>query len=179
MLRGAVGEGVALLSWEQDGFGYAESYDEGARRYRGLRGGQTVTVTEADSALLVRAEAARRQMDAEVPPARPDGGVAEEAGGGTWPAVPAREEPDVPRPGTPTYRRFHGSVRLDALRVGRDAGRVAEEVIQLLNKHVGADVEVTLEIRASLADGAAENTRRAVNENCRTLRFASFGFEEE
>lgn len=179
VLRGAVGEGVALLSWEQDGFGYAESYDEGARRYRGLRGGQAVTVTGADSALLVRAEVARRQMDAEVPPARPDGGVAEEAGGGTWPAVPAREEPDVPRPGTPTYRRFHGSVRLDALRVGRDAGRVAEEVIQLLNKHVGADVEVTLEIRANLADGAAENTRRAVNENCRTLRFASFGFEEE
>ena len=63
--------------------------------------------------------------------------------------------------------------------MGRDAGRVAEEVIQLLNKHVGADVEVTLEIRANLADGAAENTRRAVNENCRTLRFASFGFEEE
>jgi hypothetical protein len=26
-------------------------------------------------------------------------------------------------------KRFHGSVRLDATRVGRDAGRIADEVI--------------------------------------------------
>jgi hypothetical protein len=38
---------------------------------------------------------------------------------------------------------------------------------------------VTLEIQARLEQGASEKTIRDVTENCRTLRFDSFGFEEE
>ena len=68
---------------------------------------------------------------------------------------------------------------MDSLRVGRDAGRIADEVIQHLTKLVGANVEVTLEIRARLQEDASDKTVRDVTENCRTLRFASFGFEEE
>jgi len=86
---------------------------------------------------------------------------------------------DTPPPPAPTYRRFHGSVQLDSLRVGRDASRIADEVIQHLSKYIGANVEVTLEIRAEMPDGATEKTIRDVTENCRTLRFDSFGFEEE
>ena len=71
------------------------------------------------------------------------------------------------------------SVQLDSLRVGRDAGRIADEVIQHLTKLVGANVEVTIEIQARLQDGASDKTVRDVTENCRTLRFDSFGFEEE
>ena len=82
-------------------------------------------------------------------------------------------------PVTPVYRRFYGSVKLDSLRVGRDAGRIADEVIQHLTKLVGAEVEVTLEIQARLPDGASDKTVRDVTENCRTLRFDSFDFEEE
>ncbi len=83
------------------------------------------------------------------------------------------------QPVVATYRRFHGSVQLDSLRVGRDASRIADEVIQHLSKHVGANVEVTLEIRAEIPDGATEKTIRDVTENCRTLRFDTFGFEEQ
>ncbi len=82
-------------------------------------------------------------------------------------------------PVAPVYRRFHGAVLLDPLRIGRDAGRIADEVIQHLTKLVGAEVQVTLEIQAQLQEGASENTIRDVTENCRTLRFESFGFEEE
>jgi hypothetical protein len=39
VLIGAIREGVALLTWEHDAFGFADSYDEAAGRYRGLRGG--------------------------------------------------------------------------------------------------------------------------------------------
>ncbi len=67
----------------------------------------------------------------------------------------------------------------DSLRVSRDAARIANEVIQHLTKLVGADVEVTLDIQARLQDGASDKTVRDVTENCRTLRFNSFGFEEE
>lgn len=40
-----------------------------------------------------------------------------------------------------------------------------------------ADAE--LEIQARLPEGASQEVRRVVEENCRTLRFSSFGYEEE
>jgi hypothetical protein len=40
-------------------------------------------------------------------------------------------------------------------------------------------IHVREEIRAELPDGAAEETIRNVTENCRTLGFESFEFEEE
>src|SRR5207247_1501580 len=64
----AIRDGVALLTWQTDTFGYAESHDEGAGRYRGLRGGQVVPASRESAALLVKADGARQQMDAEVPP---------------------------------------------------------------------------------------------------------------
>ena len=68
----AIRDGVALLTWQSDTFAYAESYDEGAGRYRGLRGGQIVSLTPESAGLLVKPDLARRQMDAETPPPRPD-----------------------------------------------------------------------------------------------------------
>ena len=38
MLLGAVNAGVGLLTWENESFAYADSYDEDAKPYRGLRG---------------------------------------------------------------------------------------------------------------------------------------------
>ena len=74
---------------------------------------------------------------------------------------------------------FHGAVQLDPLRLGRDAARIADEVVQHLTKLVGARVEITLEIQASIPDGATDKIIRDVTENCRTLGFESFGFEEK
>ena len=69
-------------------------------------------------------------------------------------------------------------MKLDSLRLGRDASKIAEEVVQHLAGLVGADVEVTLEIRAEIPDGATPEIVRTVTENCRTLRFGDYGFEE-
>jgi len=76
-------------------------------------------------------------------------------------------------------KRFHGSVELDTTRVGRDASRIAEEVISHLVGLVGAKVTVTLEIEAKIPDGAPDNVVRTVTENSRTLKFTDQGFEEE
>ena len=46
VLLKAVGNGLSLLTWEQDTFAYAESYDEESGRYRGLRAGQAVSINE-------------------------------------------------------------------------------------------------------------------------------------
>ena len=105
VLLGAIRDGCALLTWEQDAFAYADSYDEAAQRYRGLRGGQHLTVSDGDTGLLVRPEVARRQINAETPPPQPDGGI---TGDGhttrTWdrprrlsrrPVLPRRPDPDA------------------------------------------------------------------------------------
>ena len=77
-MLGAIRDGFGLLTWEQDSFAYAESYDEAAKRYRGLRGGQNVAVSDSDAGLLVRPEVARRQIDAETtPPPQPSAGTPE------------------------------------------------------------------------------------------------------
>ncbi|GIX27885.1 MAG: hypothetical protein KatS3mg123_1766 [Burkholderiales bacterium] len=172
----AIREGVALLTWQSDTFAYAESHDEVSGRYRGLRAGQQVSVGAEDAGLLVKSDVARRQLDAEVPQSKPPG------------SGPAPGEPPTsgttggaaPQPATPVLaRRFHGTVRLDPARVGRDAGRIAEEVIAHLVGQPGAEVTVTLEIDARLPSGVNEQTVRAVTENSRTLKFESHGFENE
>ena len=176
VLLGAIRGGFSLLTWEKDSFAYAESYDEGARRYRGLRGGQQVLVVDADSpGLLVKSEIARKQLDAETRP-EPTPPV-----DGSTPSPPG-PGPDVPLPTPPEAakpKRFHGTVELDPERVGRDAGRIADEVISHLSGLVGANVKVTLEIEAEIPNGAPDNVVRTVTENSRTLKFSTHGFEKE
>jgi hypothetical protein len=73
--------------------------------------------------------------------------------------------------------RFYGTVALDSTRVGRDAGRIADEVIAHLAGLMGAEVKVVLEIEAHVPRGAPDNVVRTVTENSRTLKFSSHGFE--
>ena len=69
--------------------------------------------------------------------------------------------------------------KLEPARVGRDASRIADEVIAHLGGQVGAEVTVTLEIEVSLPRGASDQILRTVTENSRTLKFTSHGFESE
>ncbi|NLE77932.1 MAG: hypothetical protein GX605_14425, partial [Chloroflexi bacterium] len=87
------------------------------------------------------------------------------------------EAHDTPAVSPP--RRFHGSVVLETDRVGRDAGRIADEVISHLSGLVGAKVRVTLEVEAEVPAGVPEHVVRIVTENSRTLKFTSQGFETE
>ncbi len=65
------------------------------------------------------------------------------------------------------------------MRMGRDAGTIATEVVAHLSALVKAGVRVRLEIEADLPDGAPDAVVRTVSENCRTLKFSSNGFEED
>jgi predicted AAA+ superfamily ATPase len=184
VLLGAVRDGLALLTWERDSFAYADSFDEKEGRYRGLRASKHVAIPDADApGLLVKPVVARHQLDAETVSAPPpvDRAGGPDAGGDTTPtgapggdAGPTSPEPPV----VPRLTRFHGSVELDSTRVGRDAGRIADEVIAHLSGLVGAEVTVNLEIEADIPQGAPDNVVRTVTENSRTLKFKSHGFEE-
>jgi hypothetical protein len=181
----AIRDGVALLTWQADTFAYAESYDGGAGRYLGLRGGQVVALSPDSTGVLVKPDVARRQMEAEAPGAGPSNGGSTEIGTGT--AAPGAHGTSTGAPGAagagrsakPAPRRFHGTVSLDPARAGRDAGRIADEVIAHLAGLVGARVQVTLEIEAEIPSGASEQIVRTVTENCRTLKFTSQAFEKE
>ncbi len=87
--------------------------------------------------------------------------------------------PPPPPPPDDRPKRFHGTVTPDATRVGRDASRIADEVIAHLSGLVGAKVTVTLEVEAEIPSGAPDHVVRTVTENSRTLRFASQAFEKE
>ena len=156
VLLGAAADGVKLLTWENDAFAYADSFDEDSGRYRGLRAGQVITLADpAAPGLLVKPAVARQQLDAETEPVTPQPPTGGQDGPGDTPVTPGGGPPIPPEPAEAALRRFHGSVSLDAARAGLDASRIADEVITHLSSLVGADVTVTLEIEANMPDGGA------------------------
>jgi len=180
----SVKAGAGMMTWRSDSFAVAEVHDASATRYRGIQGGQLVSVTADGGMLVVKGDVAGRQLDEELKPApvpdaagdapglRPSGAP---GGGGGGTGAGGAPIADAPRKLT----RWHGTVELDATRVGRDAGRIADEIISHLAGLVGAEVTVTLEIEASVPGGASEGVVRTVTENSRTLKFSSHGFEVE
>ena len=183
VLLEAIRNGLSLMTWEQDSFAYADGYDEIAGRYRGLHFGPRAALSDSDPGLLVRPEVARRQLDAEAVRADNDvekiepNYVQKPGESGEIREPSSKEDTEVtPRPAA---KRYHGSVKLDPTRVGRDASQVADEVIAHLAGLLGADVKLTLEIEANIPDGVPEQVVRVVAENSRTLNFNDSGFETE
>jgi len=139
---------------------------------------------EVDSGLLVKPEIAQKQANAETATTS-QGSIAENEtaesspGGQTIPGGVVGGKAIVSPPPPGKLKRFYGTVSLDAARVGRDAGRIADEVIAHLSGLVGSSVKVTLEIEAGVSGGVPDNVVRTVTENSRTLKFSSYGFEQE
>ena len=84
-----------------------------------------------------------------------------------------------PAPAAPRNTRFYGTVRLDPERYTRDFGRLYQEVIQHLAAPDGVDLEITVEISATMKDGYPDDKVRIVSENARTLKFDQHGFEAQ
>jgi hypothetical protein len=179
VLLNAIRSGLSLLTWEKDSFAYADSFDEVAGRYRGLRQGAIIPITQDDSGLLVKPEAARLQIESETKPEAPaatkNGSEEKPDEQPPNPAAAPSDDAEQKRP-----KRYHGTVKLDSARVGRDAGRIADEIISHLVGLVGANVSVTLEIEAEMPAGTPDHVIRTVTENGRTLKFQpNSGFESD
>ena len=181
VLLGAVMNGLSLLTWQQDSFAYAESYDEGSERYRGIQsGGRNITLTDADTrSLLLKPEVAARQIEEEkaligleTPKTATEQRDSTGLPGVDGVSVTGAQPAAIPK-------RFYASVSLDPSRIVRDAGQVADEVVVHLNGLPGAKLRVTLEIEAEVEEGVPDNVVRTVTENSRTLKFDQHGFEPE
>lgn len=170
VLAAAASAGVGSMAWREETFAYAESHDEETGRYRGLVSGQAVSIDKDDPGLLVMPSAAIAQV-------REDSDVDDEKKEGRDSDDDAVAEERAPYGDTAT--RFFGSVELDADRASRDFGKVAEEVLHHLTNLPKANVTVSVEIQAETPEGMKGNTRRVLDENCRTLKFRAHGFETD
>lgn len=168
VLLEAVKDGVARADAP---FGYATMVSlDGV--YKGLAFGQpTSNIYFDDNSVLVRPEVAQEQIDSQkqqtIQP----------------PTIPSSERFGAPTvtPSTPSRStlttRYHGTVSLDPQRVNKEMATIVEEIIQRLTSLTGTDVEITLEISAERPSGFDDSTVRTINENSRTLKFKSHGFE--
>ena len=64
-----------------------------------------------------------------------------------------------------------GSKHLDPLRLNRDVQTIVGEVVQHLTKLKDANVDIVMDIKARIPDGAPEDVAQIVLESCRALRF--------
>ncbi|URD48439.1 Swt1 family HEPN domain-containing protein [Chroococcidiopsis sp. CCNUC1] len=194
VLLAAVETGVAELLWNEN-FAYATGWDESKGRYLGLTAGKHINASLSSQCLIVKPEIAQRQFEADraaiattqIPqPNDLESGEQRNKGveGQTSREVEEKTgtyDPSSVTTPAPTVlpKRFYGSIKLDALRLRRDAGLIADEVIQHFASLVGAEVEITLEVQASIPNGVPDNVARAVTENCRVLKFTTQEFEHE
>lgn len=179
VLAQTIRSGVGSLSWS-DYFAYASAYNPDEARYVGLVAGQIPALAFDGHSVLVKPDVAKRQIEADRAkelPVTPEGGA---------PTKPVSEGGEAktggeisPEPTVHRMRRFHGSVELDPTRMGRDAGRIADEIVSHLTSLGGAKAKITLEIEIEVSNGIPEERMRTVNENSNTLKFRSHDFEEK
>ena len=184
VLLQAISGGLSLLTWSQESFGLADSFDEVTGRYKGLRGGVVLMLIDPHSPeLVVKPDVASRQIEAdkaEQTAVLTGASTGESTRSNTATELQGISQTTEELPVTSSKpKRFHGTVTLDATRVGRDASKIAEEVIAHLVGLIGAKVNVTIEIDAEIPEGVPDNVVRTVTENSRTLRFTNQGFELE
>ena len=183
-LVAAIKDGASALIID-DTFAVAEAFDEATGRYLGLRIGGGAPSVLGNSACIVKPEVARKQKEEEErkrkegeqqKPEEKEEQKRKEPGG------QKSTEDDLPlQPvaGPKKPRVFVGSVKLDGLRVGKSAGRIADELISHLAALPGAKVDVTLEISVQIPEGADDDVVRIVSENANTLKFDHASFEDE
>ena len=174
--RRVLDEGVeSALSgfiWQQEGFALADGYDDTIGRYTGL----TIPGADArfgqitDTTLLVAPNVAARQAGelAPGPGPVPSPGLAPGAS-----PIPPR-----PEPSQPSNTRYFGVYRLDPERYGRDLSRLSQEILMQLAAVEDAQLEITVEVHATSANGFPDDKVRTVLENARTLKFQQSGFED-
>jgi uncharacterized protein len=148
---------------------YAEAYDAATERYVGLHATSAgmAPILFDEAAVIVKSEAANARLARERNTSNP---LRRNDRRGP---IPAGE----PMRGVP--RRFYGSIEFRPDELVREAGEVSAKVLDHLARLKGAHVTLRLEIDVDVPGGINDEVRRVIEDNCRTLRFRSAGFETE
>lgn len=173
VLEGSIRDAVAKLDPQ---FGYADGFDEAAKRYSKLLWAKSPPEFASPTAMIVREAEAQEQINQDrAPAARPE----MDATSGQQPQS-HQNGPNQPGPTLPAKpRRFYGSVELDMVRPVKSFDAILNAVVMELQRTQGAKVKLTLEIEAEANDGFAEGEVSVVRDNARQLKFKSesTGFE--
>ncbi|MDN4474639.1 Swt1 family HEPN domain-containing protein [Demequina sp. SYSU T00192] len=167
------------MLWQHDAFALATSFDEATGRYVGLwypTANAALTPPQVtDSLLLVRADVATAQIEAEAAEQAPVSPVEHDHAD-----APQRKQDRYLRdmPQRPVKNRFYGVKTLGTNRIASDFRDVAEEVIANLRASEDVELTVRIEIEAISSGGFGEGVVRTVAENTHALKFEQSGFEE-
>ena len=163
VLDSAISAGTASTDWAQETFAYAEAHD--GSTWVGIQTGQHVNPTP--SGLLVHPDRMPEPVPSE---------TSEEA---TLDAQPltvqtgvSQAELQVAGP-SPGPSQFYAQFNLDPVRCIKQLGEIADHV----SSHLGPDIELVLEVRATNPDGFKESTQRTVSENATNLGASASEFE--
>ncbi|MDE0578824.1 MAG: DUF499 domain-containing protein [bacterium] len=161
VLDAAISAGTASTDWAQETFAYADAHD--GSTWVGIQTGQHVIPTP--SGLLVHPDRLPEPEELEPTVEGPEGGP------GT---PPPSDDGDGPEPApTQGSTQFYAQFDLDPVRCIKELGEIAEHV----SAHLGPDIELVLEVRATNPEGFNEATQRTVSENATNLGATASEFE--
>ncbi|MCY4434174.1 MAG: hypothetical protein OXE45_10935, partial [bacterium] len=161
VLDAAISSGTASTDWAQETFAYADAHD--GSTWVGVQTGQHVNPTP--SGLLIRPDRLPEPTEPEPTLEKP------EAGTGVPPPSGERDDPELTA--TQDSTQFYAQFALDPVRCIKQLGEIADHV----SSHLGPDVELVLEVRATNLDGFKESTQRTVSENATNLGASASEFE--
>lgn len=168
--RGVIAQAIVKGAGTRDFFGAA--YGEHDGKFVGFTFGDA-NVQFDDTLLLIEPSAAKTYEAANQPAPAP--GLTAPEPGQAHPGLisgaplPPSQTPAVPTP--PKAKSFHASASVTPAAAKIRLVQIAEEIIATLAADPNANVTVRIEIDANFANGAPDQTKRAVSENAKTLGF--------
>ena len=162
VLDSAISTGTASIDWAQETFAYAEAHD--GSTWVGIRKGEHVNPTP--SGLLIHPDRLPEPPPPEPSDQEASPPSADPQPSGTQPAASSA----IPTTG-PT--QFYAQFDLDPVRCIKELGQIADHI----SSHLGPNLELVLEVRATNPKGFEESTQRTVSENASNLGAAASEFE--
>lgn len=163
----AVAAGPQGFAVEDEGFGYAESFDVDAGRYRGLviDGSAFRPVADGNSVLVMPTVAlAQRRLERQIQ----EGELSESTPGEDETGMETRQGGKQDASAGVPHHFFARMEVQNPARLAAVAGGIAAELVPHLAAAPGVSLKITIEIEAN-GPGFDEETTRVVTENARTL----------
>ncbi len=182
-LFGAIKEGANPLNPE-DGFAFADSFDSSTGEYERLRNHAIIEAGKLANGWVVKYEVAQKLIDKKLDSEEDEvatrpvnrSGSGNQGFDNFW---KDGQSESIENAKVGQKRRFHGTIVLGQADFREKAGDLSREVAAQLAKVVGSKVSIIVEVVAESEAGFSDDVQRSVNENCRTLSFENFEFEEE
>ena len=178
----AVGDGPGNMMWKEETFAYAEAWDDQRETWVGVRSGAGANANI--SGFVVQGERLPLPEEADASggaapgEGEPGAGVPGEIPGTVAPAggqVSGGQQGTLKLPQKPKPTRFYAQFDLDLIR----SIKQLDEILELVTRHLGENVELTLEINAKKPEGYDDSTRRVVSENSIQLGAKGVEFEDQ